>query len=121
MKQAGISPLPLKKDTTEIAGQNISKALKQNAAKPVNQNATKQAETAVVPGGRISAGMTQLKQRYDEKNDEDNADAISPEERSLLQKIVRKGLVNNRYDVEIQQKNPNSPLYSVKSFESLNL
>lgn len=83
MKQAGISPLPLKKDTTEIAGQNISKALKQNAAKPVNQNATKQAETAVVPGGRISAGMSQLKQRYDEKNDEDNADAISPEERSI--------------------------------------
>lgn len=42
-------------------------------------------------------------------------------ERSLLQKVIRKGLVENKNDLEIQRKDPKSPLYSVKSFEALNL
>ncbi len=42
-------------------------------------------------------------------------------ERSLLQKVIRKGLIENKNDLEIQRKDPNSPLYSVKSFEALNL
>jgi ATP-dependent RNA helicase DDX19/DBP5 len=46
---------------------------------------------------------------------------ISPAERSLLQKIIRKGLVENKNDIEVQQKDPSSPLYSVKSFEELRL
>jgi ATP-dependent RNA helicase DDX19/DBP5 len=47
--------------------------------------------------------------------------AISPPERSLLQKITRKGLVENKNDIEVQQRDPSSPLYSVKSFEELHL
>ena len=46
---------------------------------------------------------------------------ISVAERSLLQKVIRKSLVENKNDLEIQRKDPNCPLYSVKSFEALNL
>jgi ATP-dependent RNA helicase DDX19/DBP5 len=34
---------------------------------------------------------------------------------------LRKGLIENKNDVEIQRRDPNSPLFSVKSFEALNL
>lgn len=46
---------------------------------------------------------------------------ISTAEASLLKKIFHDKLVENTNDVEVQQKDPNSPLYSVKSFEELNL
>jgi len=46
---------------------------------------------------------------------------MSVAERSLLQKVIRKSLVDNKNDLEIQRKDPNCPLYSVKSFEALNL
>ena len=45
----------------------------------------------------------------------------SAAEKSLLQKVIRRGLVENKNDLEIQRKDPKSPLYSVKSFEALNL
>ena len=48
-------------------------------------------------------------------------DDCNPAEASLLQKVIRKGLVENKNAVEIQRKNPNSPLYSVKTFEALDL
>ena len=48
-------------------------------------------------------------------------DQISVAEKSLLQKVIRKSLVENKNDLEIQRKDPNCPLYSVKSFEELNL
>ena len=48
-------------------------------------------------------------------------DLLASAERSLLQKVIRKGLVENKNDLEIQRKDPKSPLYSVKSFEALNL
>ncbi|XP_020489956.3 ATP-dependent RNA helicase DDX19B [Labrus bergylta] len=40
---------------------------------------------------------------------------------SLLNKLIRNNLVNNTNQVEVLQKDPNSPLYSVKSFEELRL
>lgn len=51
----------------------------------------------------------------------EESENISPAERSLLQKIIRKGLVENKNDLEIQRRDPNSPLYHVKTFEELNL
>jgi len=51
---------------------------------------------------------------------EDNTQ-LSKAEQSLLQKVVRKGLIESKYDIEVQRKDPNSPLYSVKSFEALHL
>lgn len=47
--------------------------------------------------------------------------AYSAAETSLLMKIIRKGLVESKQDLEIQRKDPNSPLYSVKTFEALHL
>lgn len=48
-------------------------------------------------------------------------DAISSAEVSLLQKVIRTGLITSKHDIEVQRKDPNSPLYSVKSFEALKL
>ncbi|EFA03913.1 DEAD-box helicase Dbp80 [Tribolium castaneum] len=45
----------------------------------------------------------------------------STAEASLLRKLMRNGLVESKTDIEIQRQNPNSPLYSVKTFEALNL
>ena len=51
----------------------------------------------------------------------EESEKITLAEKSLLQKVIRKGLVENKNDLEIQRKDPNSPLYSVKSFDALNL
>jgi hypothetical protein len=53
--------------------------------------------------------------------DDENEKPLSVAEKSLLQKVLHKGLVENKYDIEIERRNPKSPLYSVKSFEALNL
>ena len=45
----------------------------------------------------------------------------SPADASLLNKLLRSKLLETTNDVEIQRKDPNSPLYSVKSFEELRL
>jgi hypothetical protein len=45
----------------------------------------------------------------------------SPADASLLMKIIRKGLIDTKNDLDIQRKDPNSPLYSVKTFEALHL
>ena len=42
-------------------------------------------------------------------------------ENSLLCKVLREKLVPTQNELEVQQRDPNSPLYSVKSFEELNL
>ena len=66
--------------------------------------------------------------------------ALNPAERSLLQKVfgnmismkciyqclfhhqvIRKGLVEIKNDLEVQRRDPKSPLHSVKTFEALNL
>lgn len=57
----------------------------------------------------------------DVKSDDGAEEQISPAEKSLLQKIIRKGLVETTKDIEVQRKDPSSPLYSIKSFEALHL
>jgi len=60
--------------------------------------------------------------RGDSKNEDDTSEEqISPAEKSLLQKIIRKGLVETTKDVEVQRQDPNSPLFSVKTFDALHL
>lgn len=51
----------------------------------------------------------------------DDEPRISPAETSLMQKIIRSRLVLSTHNVEVQRKDPNSPLYSVKTFEELKL
>ena len=53
---------------------------------------------------------------------DDNGDSeTSKAEASLLTKILRTKLIDNTNDVVVQQNDPTSPLYSVKSFEELRL
>lgn len=61
-----------------------------------------------------------------EKSDEDAAEeedskALSAAESSLLTKVLRARLVVTKTNVEVLRRDPNSPLYSVKSFDELNL
>lgn len=53
--------------------------------------------------------------KSDEEEKEDKAI------QSLLNKLIRSNLVNNTNQVEVLQRDPNSPLYSVKTFEELRL
>lgn len=57
----------------------------------------------------------------DTKGETSEDDVFNFADASLLQKVLRKGLVESKADLEIQRKDPNSPLYSVKTFEALHL
>ncbi|XP_040838322.1 ATP-dependent RNA helicase DDX19A isoform X3 [Ochotona curzoniae] len=54
-------------------------------------------------------------EKTDEEEKEDKA------AQSLLNKLIRSNLVDNTNQVEVLQRDPSSPLYSVKSFEELRL
>ncbi|KAM6435503.1 ATP-dependent RNA helicase DDX19B [Liasis olivaceus] len=64
-------------------------------------------------GAVVKAGDNAEKAEEDEK--EDRA------AQSLLNKLIRSNLVDNTNQVEVLQRDPTSPLYSVKSFEELRL
>ncbi|XP_028439494.1 ATP-dependent RNA helicase DDX19A isoform X2 [Perca flavescens] len=49
------------------------------------------------------------------------AEKVDLAEQSLLNKLIRRSLVRNRNQVEVLQRDPTSPLYSVKTFEELRL
>lgn len=53
--------------------------------------------------------------------DPDDESAKSKEDESLLRKLLHSKLVSTKANLEVLQKDPNSPLYSVKTFEALNL
>ena len=78
-------------------------------------------------GEEVEAQERALRQKLNIVNVENvkhepvQSDNVSLAEKSLLQKVIRKSLVENKNDLEIQRRNPNCPLYSVKSFEELNL
>ncbi|XP_068518537.1 ATP-dependent RNA helicase DDX25-like isoform X2 [Anas acuta] len=55
----------------------------------------------------------------DEESEEE--DRVDLAESSLLNKLIHTSLVESSHHVEILQKDPNSPLFSVKSFEELPL
>lgn len=70
---------------------------------------------------KLSAITVKDQSPADEKGDENAPDTVNPGEASLLSKIIRKGLVEDKTNIEVQRKDPKSPLYSVKTFEALNL
>lgn len=55
------------------------------------------------------------------KTDEEQPDTPSLADSSLLSKIFRKQLNTTSSDLEVQRKDPNNPLFSVKTFEALKL
>ena len=46
---------------------------------------------------------------------------VTPADISLMQKLLRTKLIDSKNNIEIVRSDPNSPLYSVKSFEELRL
>ncbi|CAM2107602.1 ATP-dependent RNA helicase DDX25 isoform X1 [Lepidochelys kempii] len=56
---------------------------------------------------------------YGEEEKED--DKVDLAENSLLNKLIRKSLVESSHHVEVLQRDPSSPLFSVKTFEELRL
>ncbi|KAK2706027.1 hypothetical protein QYM36_016150 [Artemia franciscana] len=56
-----------------------------------------------------------------QNEDPEETENIPLADKALLQKVIRTGLVSTKNDIEVQRKDPNSPLYSVKSFEALHL
>ncbi|XP_056633594.1 DEAD-box helicase Dbp80 [Diorhabda sublineata] len=65
--------------------------------------------------------ITKTEEKPSNEEQKENDSDANPAEASLLAKIIRKGLVENKNDIEVQRKDPRSPLYSVKTFEALNL
>nr|XP_019566090.1 PREDICTED: ATP-dependent RNA helicase DDX25 isoform X2 [Rhinolophus sinicus] len=53
--------------------------------------------------------------------EEDEEDVVDLAANSLLNKLIRQSLVESSHLVEVLQKDPSSPLYSVKTFEELRL
>ena len=51
----------------------------------------------------------------------ENVSGASKEEESLLRKLLHSKLVSTKADLEVLQKDPNSPLFSIKSFEGMQL
>ncbi|XP_052717097.1 ATP-dependent RNA helicase DDX19A-like isoform X1 [Crassostrea angulata] len=81
----------------------------QTSHPPAHQGAG--AMAAAPPPAQVGAGAS---------GDEDE-NAATKEDSALLRKLIHSKLVSTKADLEVLQKDPNSPLYSVKSFEALNL
>lgn len=58
---------------------------------------------------------------HQNNGDDDEDEKEDKATQSLLNKLIRSNLVNNTNQVEVLQRDPNSPLYSVKTFEELRL
>ena len=56
-----------------------------------------------------------------DKNDENYEKPLTQVESSLLKKMLRDKLVQNNQELQVQQRDPTSPLYSAKTFEELSL
>ena len=54
-------------------------------------------------------------------NQPQEEEIVSKADFSLMNKYIRSTLINSTHDIEIIRADPNSPLYSVKSFEELKL
>ncbi|KAM4703423.1 ATP-dependent RNA helicase DDX19B [Rhinophrynus dorsalis] len=101
-------------DEQEAAAETFNKLqLKDEKDEPVKQESN----------GALSADNGEGVEKEVDKDegkveDDDKEDKAA---QSLLNKLIRSNLVSNKNPVEVLQRDPNSPLYSVKSFEELRL
>ncbi|KAK1157300.1 ATP-dependent RNA helicase DDX19B [Acipenser oxyrinchus oxyrinchus] len=70
---------------------------------------------------KVEANGTDVKPIENTETKPDDEDKEDKAAQSLLNKLIRSNLVNTTNQVEVLQRDPNSPLYSVKSFEELRL
>ncbi|KAG8002991.1 ATP-dependent RNA helicase DDX19B [Nibea albiflora] len=71
--------------------------------------------------GDINGNVVPEEDRAENGGWRGEADKVDLAEQSLLNKLIRHSLVRNRNQVEVLQRDPTSPLYSVKTFEELRL
>ncbi|KAJ6658683.1 hypothetical protein lerEdw1_019843 [Lerista edwardsae] len=64
-------------------------------------------------GSKTKAGL--------EKWEENEDDTVPLAETSLLNKLIRRSLIESHHHVEVLQRDPKSPLFSVRTFEELHL
>ncbi|KAJ6637493.1 DEAD-box helicase Dbp80 [Pseudolycoriella hygida] len=62
-----------------------------------------------------------IEENAEKETGDDKPDIPDAADSSLIAKIFRKGLTNDKCSLEVQRKDPNNPLYSVKTFEALKL
>ncbi|XP_008821203.2 ATP-dependent RNA helicase DDX19A isoform X1 [Nannospalax galili] len=82
---------------------------------PRRMNSLQIKEEKVKPDTNGVVKTSTTPEKTDEEEKEDRA------AQSLLNKLIRSNLVDTTNQVEVLQRDPNSPLYSVKSFEELRL
>lgn len=78
--------------------------------------------SAKLDGVHLEKPEAEPKEKGEEKEESTPEDEqLSKAELSLLSKISRSKLVTSKADIEVQRKDPFSPLHSVKTFEALHL
>lgn len=77
------------------------------------------AKLAIKPNGDTPAAAAGG--RSGEGTDPSADEGVTEAEISLMRKILRTKLIQSKNNVEIMRSDPNSPLYSIKSFEELRL
>ncbi|KAL0978909.1 hypothetical protein UPYG_G00177590 [Umbra pygmaea] len=106
-------------DEQEAAAESIGSL--QIKDKP-EENGTASIEAKTTAAAAAACTLTTSKTEAGEEDklseEEDKDDKAA---QSLLNKLIRSNLVNTTNQVEVLQRDPNSPLYSVKSFEELRL
>ncbi|KAL5014955.1 hypothetical protein ScPMuIL_009225 [Solemya velum] len=104
---------------SEIGKMGIKKEIKTepstNGSGPVQQKPTSPAKPTSAPPVQHGA------QAGDSSQTEEDETELGKEDESLLRKLIHSKLIASKSDLDILQKDPNSPLFSVKSFEALNL
>ncbi|PNJ75274.1 DDX25 isoform 10, partial [Pongo abelii] len=72
-------------------------------------------------GGIKSTAVRNIDGSINNIKEDDEEDVVDLAANSLLNKLIRQSLVESSHRVEVLQKDPSSPLYSVKTFEELRL
>ncbi|KAE8592127.1 hypothetical protein XENTR_v10018652 [Xenopus tropicalis] len=75
----------------------------------------------VVPEKMRVFGNGILNGKTSSYSDDEESDIDDPANQSLLNKLLRRTLIDSSHSVEVSQRDPTSPLFSVKSFEKLHL
>ncbi|VDI59793.1 ATP-dependent RNA helicase DDX19/DBP5 [Mytilus galloprovincialis] len=93
--------------TAKVDNLKITKPTKPETVNGAGSAASGEPKSTPDPGGAAEGGP------------EDGGN--TKEDESLLRKLIHSKLISSKANLEVLQKDPNSPLYSVKTFEALNL
>lgn len=109
-------------DWATLVEQNMTR---QNSNQALINSNSSTGPTSPVPKGILKNSPTKVtfNSQVHTSDDPKEVDTFDPAKESLLNKLLTDKLkfLNHTVSLEVQQKNPNSPLYSAKSFEELNL